>query len=459
MAVALPTQELAQWYAETATGNTEEITFAVERAHLAQITVDDECTGKHCPSYADCFYYRNRASLEGADVVITNHALLCLNEITGGALLPPCDLVVVDEAHKLADYARNALGAEFTLGQISKALHLAMGLADGELIDYAETHAIKFEGAINRYIASADSPQVGVHGEDAFSDGEALANVLTMIADQVFSADELPNDGEEKKLQKRADRIRRMADKVLLMALPTPAGFVRWIEPARGDDPMTLCAKPFDVSDFIGALAGVRTEDAPKLADHTRCARCARTLTADKVAVLEGKPYGPDCIHYVDVFGDAETMALADWLGIDRDAPAEVTHGSRAIVFCSATLAAPDMAHFLTTAGLPDAMQMVAASPFDYAENALLYVVDGAGLFKGALSLRRLLVADKNATMRDLVKDFSTQVTLNLTDAIEQIITIMTKYDLYFTAVLDTTGKLIGVVSIDDVMRQIAPKA
>jgi ATP-dependent DNA helicase DinG len=80
----------------------------------------------------------------------------------------------------------------------------------------------------------------------------------------------------------------------------------------------------------------------------------------------------------VDVFGDAETLSLADWLGIDRDAPAEVTHGSRAIVFCSATLAAPDMAHFLATAGLPDAMQMVASSPFDYAENAVLYVPTGS---------------------------------------------------------------------------------
>lgn len=378
LGAVLPTPELAQWYATTESGNTEEITFAVERKDLAAITVDDDCTGKHCPSYADCFYYAARANLQGADVIVTNHALLCLDQITGGALLPPCDLVVVDEAHKLADYARNALGAEFTMGQISKALHLAMGLAEPEDMDSAETLSIKFEGALNRYIAGADSPQVGVHGEDVIEHGEALADVLAAIADQVFSPDELPNDGEEKKLQKRADRIRRMADKVRLMALPTPAGYVRWIEPARGDDAMTMCAKPFDVSSFVGALAGVRTEDAPKLADHTRCTRCARTLTAAQVAVLEGKPYGPDCIHYVDVFGDAETMALADWLGIDRDAPAEVTHGSRAIVFCSATLAAPDMAHFLATAGLPDAMQMVAASPFDYAENALLYVPTGS---------------------------------------------------------------------------------
>jgi Mg/Co/Ni transporter MgtE len=73
--------------------------------------------------------------------------------------------------------------------------------------------------------------------------------------------------------------------------------------------------------------------------------------------------------------------------------------------------------------------------------------------------LPRFLVADKEQPLVELVKDFSTQVTLQLTDKIDQVINVMTKYDLYFAAVLDKRGKLIGVVSIDDVMRQIAPKA
>ncbi len=87
-----------------------------------------------------------------------------------------------------------------------------------------------------------------------------------------------------------------------------------------------------------------------------------------------------------------------------------------------------------------------------------VYVVDKEGFFKGALSLRRLLVAEQNSKMSDLVESFSAQ-TLQLGDKINHVITIMTKYDLYFAAVLDKRGKLIGVVSIDDVMRQIAPKA
>ena len=52
--------------------------------------------------------------------------------------------------------------------------------------------------------------------------------------------------------------------------------------------------------------------------DWTCCERCHRTLTAEKVAILDGKPYGPDCIHAVDAFGDAETVLLADWLALDH---------------------------------------------------------------------------------------------------------------------------------------------
>lgn len=57
-----------------------------------------------------------------------------------------------------------------------------------------------------------------------------------------------------------------------------------------------------------------RTYTVMHKADHTRCARCNRKLTAANVAVLDGRPFGPDCITKVD-FGDAaELMPLEHWL-------------------------------------------------------------------------------------------------------------------------------------------------
>ena len=88
-----------------------------------------------------------------------------------------------------------------------------------------------------------------------------------------------------------------------------------------------------------------------------------------------------------------------------------------------------------------------------------IYVVDENGKFLGPASLRNLLLADKNKKMRDLLKPVDTLVTLKPENDMKEMVEIMTKYDLYTVAVLDNNGKLLGVVAIDDVMRQIAPEA
>jgi len=197
------------------------------------------------------------------------------------------------------------------------------------------------------------------------------------MADDVWAEDEAPSDSDEKRLARRAQRIRSMAGKLSMLAGPTLAGYVRWIEQGRGGEPAKLCAQPFDVSDKIAKLAGVGVQMQP-LPDHTYCVRCHRALSAERVAVLDGLPYGPDCISHVDLLGDAETVSLSDWLAQDRSAAPILTYSGAATIFTSATLAAPDMAHFMRTAGLPTALQMQAASPFDYAANALLYLPAGA---------------------------------------------------------------------------------
>lgn len=49
-----------------------------------------------------------------------------------------------------------------------------------------------------------------------------------------------------------------------------------------------------------------------EIADHARCYRCFRPLTAELVHIMDGKPYGPTCIGYV---GEAdEVVPLAGWL-------------------------------------------------------------------------------------------------------------------------------------------------
>ena len=88
-----------------------------------------------------------------------------------------------------------------------------------------------------------------------------------------------------------------------------------------------------------------------------------------------------------------------------------------------------------------------------------IYVVDAQGNFYGVVSLRRIIIADKDTTMGQLAKRFSKASVLKTGDKIERIMQLMTKYNLYSAAVLDKEKKLVGVVTIDDIMRQLFPRA
>lgn len=364
---------LRNWYEGTLTGNTEEIAFAPDYKALRAMTVDDECGGKHCPLYDSCFYYAARAALQGADVIVTNHALLCLDQVTGGHILPPADVTVVDEAHKLADYMRGAWGAEVTRPQVQRAIALAEGYADLDRLAEADDAAAILGRTLAIQASRTNDPQIGLGSDEELEGAAPLADVLMTLAADVWSEDQAPSDADEKKQARRAQRIRTLAGKLRMLAGPTPDGFVRWLEQGRGGEPIKMVAQPFDVSRQIAQLAGVNAQ--PQAAPtYTHCARCSRKLAAERVAILDGLPYGPDCIGHVDAFGDAETMLLSDWLALERAPEPALSYSGRATIFTSATLAAPDMSHFLATAGLPAALEMQAASPFDYAANALLYL-------------------------------------------------------------------------------------
>lgn len=88
-----------------------------------------------------------------------------------------------------------------------------------------------------------------------------------------------------------------------------------------------------------------------------------------------------------------------------------------------------------------------------------IYVTDPDGSFKGAVSMRRLILAKKDQLMGQMAKDFPAHSTLKPGDKTQKIIKLMTKYNLYTAAVVDKDKKLVGVVTIDDIMRQLFPTA
>lgn len=88
-----------------------------------------------------------------------------------------------------------------------------------------------------------------------------------------------------------------------------------------------------------------------------------------------------------------------------------------------------------------------------------VYVTDEGGVFKGVVSLRWLMLASPEKKMSELAKELPPGSSLHVNQQIEEIMNIMTKYDLFTAVVLDHHHKLVGVVAIDDIMRHLVPNA
>ncbi len=74
----------------------------------------DNCLGMRCERIDDCFVVKARREAQAADIVVVNHHLLladlALKDSGFGELLPGAEVVIVDEAHLLADIAQQFFG-------------------------------------------------------------------------------------------------------------------------------------------------------------------------------------------------------------------------------------------------------------------------------------------------------------------------------------------------------------
>ena len=122
---ALEVEELSrlkEWTEETEDGSLSDLPYLPKGEVWSAVCCErDNCAGKKCGYYQNCFYYRARARLWGADLIVVNHALLLLDAVLREeetSLLPNYEAVVIDEAHRLESVARSHLGLEITSGLV-----------------------------------------------------------------------------------------------------------------------------------------------------------------------------------------------------------------------------------------------------------------------------------------------------------------------------------------------------
>ena len=134
-------KRLHQWAASTTSGDRDEIVPGVPDQAWRQVAVTArECLGAgRCPFGVQCYSERARRLAAEADVIVTNHALLAIDTLGEGGILPEHRVVIIDEAHELVDRVTSVASGELSAYSIDFAVRRTGRLADdGEVARLSE---------------------------------------------------------------------------------------------------------------------------------------------------------------------------------------------------------------------------------------------------------------------------------------------------------------------------------
>ncbi|MFI5840448.1 ATP-dependent DNA helicase [Catenuloplanes sp. NPDC051500] len=120
-------ERVHEWAMETETGDRDELDPGVDDRVWRQVSMPArECVGAaRCPYGDECFAEASRARAREADLVVTNHSLLAVDMLADRHIVPPHKLLIIDEAHELADRVSSASQAELTPEAITGAARRA----------------------------------------------------------------------------------------------------------------------------------------------------------------------------------------------------------------------------------------------------------------------------------------------------------------------------------------------
>jgi ATP-dependent DNA helicase DinG len=311
------------------------LTVDGDRAEIAGLSDDDPAwrdvsatpetrLGVRCPHFEDCFVTRARRRAQQAEIVIVNHHLFFADlalraEWPQAQLLPAYEAVIFDEAHQLEDIATDYFGVGVSTLRLD-ALTRDLG------------RAVKGDRAPERLT------EIGAH--------------VDRRAERLFDA-----------LRRRLGARERVSIDAAIWSG----------EPEKEAHALDTALE--ELESALEAADGAALDDGGE--EAVALARRARAIRDDLALLVEG-PQRHDRAHVFWAEQRGRTMLL-------HASPIDVAHIVRdtllgqveAAVFTSATLTAEGKFDFVRARlGLESAREARLPSPFDYREQALLYLAD-----------------------------------------------------------------------------------
>lgn len=285
-------RQIRKWSKTTADGSLSDLSFQPAGQVWDEIASDSgNCLGRRCPTFAKCFYYKDRRRAQHAQILVVNHALL-FSDIAlrraGVSILPDYDVVILDEAHTVEAVASDHLGINVTSGQIeytlnklyndrtNKGLLVYHGLGNEQqqvdrcrrladeffanLLDWRNEFGLRSnssaplregpgEGSARSVPGNRHSAPVRVPEPNIVANH--LSPELEKLARHVKSAGKkLREESEQQDFIAAHDRLVVLAAEIETWRTQTQHGTVYWLESyqsRRGYPRMTLSAAPIDV--------------------------------------------------------------------------------------------------------------------------------------------------------------------------------------------------------------------
>src|SRR5512147_602832 len=198
---------ISGWAETTGTGDVAELPFEPLPAVRPRFTLGaEDCLGRACPRHADCFANRAKARAESARVVVANYHLLFAHlQVARGSggeagVLPPFDVLILDEANKAADIARDFFGWRVTPGSCRWAARM-LG-KDDPLRERVSREADRFFAALAEHASSPDY-RARLRRSDSVPDWRRLVDVFLRVEDAYEGAGTRSSDPAEKEKLKK----------------------------------------------------------------------------------------------------------------------------------------------------------------------------------------------------------------------------------------------------------------
>lgn len=245
---------IGEWAVDSETGDVSELPVELPPGMWSRFSCGKgECKGGACKHVGDCFHAAAKRRAESADVVVCNYHLLFgamaagESSAEGGPsphVLPPFDTIVMDEAHRAADIARDFFGFRVTARTFERCAGLLkrVGEKDARAALLGAGHA--FMKGLLRHAASGGY-KVRLRGEGEINGGVVLLE-LAAAAGLYGELAKAEADGElRSELRMAAGRCKKAAARIEAATLLTGEDVVYFIEESNGR--VALCSKATDV--------------------------------------------------------------------------------------------------------------------------------------------------------------------------------------------------------------------